>query len=191
MKTITTCLILAFLFSQIKAQEQPNIRTHLKGFTIVFPGIEAAVEFPLASWKLGKEKGSNLVLVAAPVLDFFSYRGNYNGLGLMAEINPKLKLSSGWTHELYGGVGVLNAFLTGTTFELQSDGTFSERSAKLNQYFSLKFGFGFGKSIQIRGKVYLLGIRIGAREIRTPGYQITPEASIGLIIPLKSKDTEL
>ncbi len=189
MKPITTFLLLAFMSIQAVAQVQPSLRTHLKGYVIVFPGVELAVEFPIKTWSLSEAKTHELIINASPVIDFFNYRGNYNGLGLMAELNPKLNLENGWTYELFGGVGLVNAFLARTAYEIQPDGTFSEKNAKSNQYFSWKAGLGIGKSITISGKNYSVGFRIGAREVRTPGYLVAPEASVGIIIPLKSKNS--
>jgi len=172
----------------IQAQDQPSLRLHIQGYNVVFPGIETAIEFPILQWELGKKK-HNLKIVVAPVLDFFSYRGNYNGLGMVAELNPKITLESGWSYEIYGGIGLVNAFLSGTTYELQSDGSFSEQKAKSNQYLNLKAGFGVGKNISISNKQYVLSLRAGIREIRVPGYFLAPTTSIGVSIPLKSKNS--
>lgn len=164
----------------VKGQDSASLRVHLQGYNLVFPGVEIAYQYPILKGSFNEDKPNTLILNLAPVIDFYAYKGNHFGVGLTGELNIQQLFSKGMIFEIYGGYGILDAILSGTTYELNEVGEFETRKNKGNLYLNWKAGLGLSKIVALKsGKTICFNLRAGVRQAKTPGAFSVPNISMG------------
>jgi len=197
MKRNFLLFLIGFVFPfLLKAQEYNTLRLKLKGYNVYIPGFEVAYQHNFFKYQLKNEKYNvnkdyALLLNIAPVLDVILYQGNHTGIGLMAETNFQFKFSNGFLPEIFGGYGLYNAFLSGTTYELNENNQFESSNFKAIVYRTWKAGIGLGKIKKLKSnRLYAYSFRMGVRKTNFPGSASTPMVSLGLSYYLNKNEEE-
>ncbi len=191
MKNILTVIVLLLLSYNGKAQEKSALRLHLQGYNLVFPGAEIAYQFPIVKRTINEEKQNKFLVNVAPVTDFYVQKKNHTGFGLMGEGSFQYQTSKRFIYEIYGGMGMLAAILSGDVYELNSQGEFEKNNLQGNIYQSWKAGFGISKLVSPESdRLIAYHFRIGVRHAKMPGAFIVPNMSLGVNYGLNKKESK-
>lgn len=127
--------------------------------TIIYPGFDATIEYPLKSFEVHKTYMDNRVKkifkdrFAALNIGFYHHPGFHDNIYLCANWTMRRTQASGVFTEFLPGLGYSRTFLEGTTYKVDDSGNISKEKWAGYNYLLLSLGTSLGYNLRIRKKL--------------------------------------